>query len=96
MKEPDGRGPGCMTYPFGGCETQPLISLTDITLTNVQQYNTILPPGVVRCNETNVCTGFEFNNVNADGWWSKLGLGYITDYIEGTVTDSSPAPDFDG
>jgi len=62
----------------------------------VKQYNNILPPGVIRCNETNKCHGFEFNNVDATGWWRKLGLGYITENIYGTVSHSRPAPDFSG
>lgn len=83
-----------MTYPIGGCETQPLITVSNITLNNVKQYGSILPPGIIRCNETNPCTGFNFTNVQATGWWQYLGFGYITENIEGTVTNSSPAPLF--
>jgi polygalacturonase len=35
QKQPDGAGPGCMFYPFGGCETQPLITVDNIVLKNV-------------------------------------------------------------
>ena len=83
-----------MTYPIGGCETQPLVTVSNITLNNIRQYGSILPPGIIRCNETNPCTGFNFNNVQSTGWWKYLGFGYITENIEGTVTDSSPVPVF--
>ena len=83
-----------MFYPIGGCETQPLITLANFKLENIYQYGTILTPGVIRCNETNPCHGFEFNNVQADGWWKSLGLGYITDNIYGTVAMSDPEPAF--
>ena len=67
-----------------------------MTIRNVQQYGTILPPGVIRCNETNPCTGFTFQNVRAGGWWRLFGLNYITENVHGTVTDSKPAPAFIG
>ena len=94
QKEPDGSGDGCMTYPIGGCTTQPLITVSNITLNNIRQYGSLLPPGIIRCNETNPCKGFVFNNVKASGWWKFLKLGYITEHIEGVVTHSDPAPAF--
>lgn len=60
QKQPGGGGPGCMLYPLIPCETQPLIDVHDITVRNVQSYGSILPPGIVRCNETNVCTNMIF------------------------------------
>ena len=84
-----------MFYPLGDCETQPLISMTNVTLTNIRQYGTILPlPGIVRCNETAPCTGFVFDNVHSTGFWSIFGFNYITENIIGTVTNSKPAPIF--
>ena len=94
QKEPDGSGDGCMTYPIGGCATQPLIKMANVTLSNIRQYGSILPPGIVRCNETAVCTGFVFDNVKSHGFWSMLGINYITENIIGTVKDSRPAPQF--
>jgi hypothetical protein len=35
MREPDGKGPGCMLYPFdpkGTCATQPRVTVDNITL----------------------------------------------------------------
>lgn len=94
QKQPGGAGPGCMFYPFGGCETQPLITVANITLKNVKQYHNLLPPGVIRCNETHQCGGFEFDEVTADGWWKYLGLGYITENVYGKVERSFPRPAF--
>ena len=72
----------------------PLIDIKNVTISNVQQYGTILPPGVIRCNETNPCTGITFQNVKASGWWRLFGLNYITENIQGVVTDSKPVPAF--
>ena len=36
IKEPDGRGPRCMTYPFGECDTEPLVSINNITNRNLE------------------------------------------------------------
>ena len=83
-----------MLYPLTPCQTEPLIHVADITLKNVQQHGTLLPPGIVRCNETLPCTGFEFDNVDADGWWRYLRLGYITENVYGTVSGSRPKPEF--
>ena len=84
-----------MFYPFGAdCPTQPLVQVSNVTLTNITQQGSILPPGIVRCHETLPCTGFVFDNVKATGWWSILGLGYITENIVGTVTNSEPVPAF--
>ena len=72
QQQPDGRGPGCMTYPFGGCETQPLIDVRNITIRRMNSTGGILPPGIVRCNETNPCTDINFEDVNISGWWESM------------------------
>jgi len=94
QKQPGGDGPGCMFYPLGGCETQPLISMNNIILRNVVSHGGPLTPGVIRCNDTNPCTGFEFTNVHIHGWWRLFGMGYITENTSGTVTNSRPVPAF--
>ena len=94
QSEPNGHGDGCLLYPLGDCPTQPLIKMADITLRNITQTGNYLPPGIIRCNETEPCTGFVFDNVKSTGWWSWFGLGYITQNVIGTVTDSKPEPDF--
>jgi len=95
MKEPNGDGPGCMTYPIGGCETQPLITISNITLRNVTSKGGILPAGILRCNVSNPCTGFTFDNVDVRSeFWDTLGKGWITEYVEGTSVNTFPDPGF--
>jgi hypothetical protein len=71
-----------MFYPFGDeCETQPLIAMHNITLRDITSHGSLLPPGIIRCNHTNACTGFVWDNVQASGlrgWWDWAGLGFIT------------------
>jgi hypothetical protein len=87
-----------MIYPLGGgdaeCATQPLITMKDIVLRNITSHGGILPPGIIRNNETNPGTGFVWDNVHIHGWWRILGLGFITEYTSGTVTNSHPVPRF--
>ena len=82
-----------MLYPLTPCETQPLITIANVTLRNVQHTES-LTPGVIRCHETNPCTGFEWNMVNGSGWWHFLGFNYITSNVQGEVIDSKPIPAF--
>lgn len=85
-----------MFYPLGGCETQPLISMTNITLRNITSHGSLLPPGVIRCNETNPCTGFVFEDVNMRSiLWDTLGYGFITEYTYGELRGNNhPLPTF--
>ena len=96
MKNPDGAGPGCILYPLKPCDCEPLVSMSNISLSNVQQHNTILPPGIVRCDETNPCSGFDWTNVTSDGWWNFpfSPLGFISDNIEGKLVNVAPRPGF--
>ena len=91
--QPDGSGPGCMFYPLiKECETNPRVPMRDITLRNVHTDYAVLSPGIIRCNETNPCTGFDFDNVTVTGWLS--GEGYITENVEGVSKNSNPIPAF--
>ena len=95
MKEPGGDGPGCLLYPLTACETQPLVTISDITLRNVTSYGSILPAGILRCNASNPCKNFVFEDVVLKSpVWDALGYGFISEYIEGTVTNSFPDPGF--
>ena len=99
QKQPDGTGPGCMFYPIGGCETNPRIAMNNITLNNIREHDSLLPPGIIRCNETNECTGFVWHNVHATGfagWWEFLGINFISEHVHGDVRDSVPDPQLDG
>ena len=81
-------------YPLNDCPTVPVVTIKNIELHNVNVYNSVLPPGIMRCNETNPCTGFVWDNVQAHGWWHKLGVGYITENVYGEVRNSKPVPQF--
>lgn len=62
-------------------------------------HNSLLPPGIIRCNETVPCSGFVWNNVQSTsfhGLWEFLGLGFISEHVNGVVTNSNPVPVLDG
>jgi hypothetical protein len=88
-----------MLYPFAGgdetCLTQPLITMKNIELHNVTTYGGLFPAGIIRCDPTNPCTGFVWDNVHTHSLWRLLGYGFITENISGTVNDSKPVPQFD-
>jgi len=54
----------------------------------------VFPPGVIRCNATNPCTGIHFENVYATGWFTPLNIGYITENVVGTSRYVWPDPGF--
>ena len=84
-----------MTYPFGGaCPTQPLIDIQNITLRNISSYGGFLPPGLVRCNETNPCRDINFEDVDIRGWWEGMDLTFISEYAYGNVKNTYPDPKF--
>jgi len=94
MKEPDGRGPGCMTYPFDKCDTQALIDIRNITLKNVESTGGLLPPGVIRCNATNPCKDINLIDVKMNGWWKDMNWTFISEYADGQVQNVFPDPGF--
>lgn len=84
QKQPDGGGPGCMLYPLlKECNTQPRVTIRNITIRNVVSTDGVFPPGIIRCNSTNPCTDFTFENVKVTGWFSYMWLGYITENVVG-------------
>jgi len=69
-----------MVYPLDpNCDTQPLITVKNITLNNIETHGGLLPAGILRCHESNPCTGMVFNNVIQNSIWRTLGFGYITE-----------------
>ena len=97
MKEPNGEGPGCMLYPLNNdCPTDPLVTISNITLKDIKSTGGVLPAGILRCNKTNPCTDFTFDNVDIRSkFWDFLGYGYISEYVEGTVKNNVfPDPQF--
>lgn len=94
QKQPDGRGPGCMTYPFDKCDTQALIDIRNITLKNVESTGGLLPPGVIRCNATNPCKDINLIDVKMNGWWKDMNWTFISEYADGKVENVYPDPGF--
>jgi len=93
QEQPDGTGPGCFTYPFEGCETQPLIDVRNITLRNVTSYGNFLFPGIIRCNESNPCEGIEMYWVrHLETWTADMNWTYITEYAHGKTVLAIPDP----
>ena len=95
MKQPGGEGPGCMIYPLQPCQTNPLVTFEDITVRNLTSYGSVLFAGVIRCNATNPCKNFVFEDVHLTSpFWDLLGIGYISQYIEGVESNDFPDPEF--
>lgn len=92
QEQPDGGGPGCMTYPLQPCETQPLIDVKNIMLRNVTSVGGLLSPGIIRCNSTNPCEDINFVDVNVDGWWKDMNWTFISEYAHGSSQRSTPDP----
>ena len=95
--QPGGTLQGCaMTYPISEfCQTNPRVTMKDITLRNVTSTGALLPAGVILCNETNPCKNFLFEDVNMRSTlWDTLGIGYINHFSEGQATRSFPDPRF--
>jgi len=81
-----------MIYPLNKiCPTEPRIDVRNITLRNVHSKGGYLV-GIIRCNETNPCTGINFENVTHDGFFSDFKNGFITENAYGTVVNSYPDP----
>ena len=97
QKQPGGGGPGCMLYPFdpkGTCQTQPLIDIRNITLKNVEIHNSLLLPILIRCNETNPCTGINLQDVKVNYWQiGKKSKGFICEFAEGVQEGGHPRVD---
>ena len=74
-----------MLYPYdpkGTCSTQPLISIENIKLKNVNVKSSLLFPIVMRCNEKNPCKNISFENVKAKGWLiGKKDKGYVCENV---------------
>jgi len=95
--QPGGTLQGCsMLYPLSSfCQTQPRITMRNMTFRNVTSTNSLLPAGVILCNATNPCTNFKFENVDMrTPLWDFLGIGFINHFSEGESINSFPDPKF--
>ena len=52
-------------YPLWNrtCPTQPRVPVTNLVVRNVTMHGALLSPGVLRCNDTNPCSGWLFEDV---------------------------------
>ena len=83
-------------YPLNPkCETQPRVTISDITLKNITSKGGLLPAGIIRCNETNPCKNFHFEDVQLKSlFWDTLQQGFITEFVEGRAINVHPDPGF--
>jgi hypothetical protein len=81
-----------MIYPLNSdCPTNPRVAMRDITFEHVTITNTLLSPGILRCNASNPCTNIVLRDVHVSGNdWPVTG--YICEHVQGTVVDSAPVP----
>ena len=84
-----------MIYPLEKCQTQPRITMSDITLRNITSHGNLLSAGIIRCNATNPCKNFNFEDVKVHSLlWDTINVGYISEYVEGWETNDYPDPKF--
>lgn len=84
-----------MLYPLiKECNTEARVTFRNITVKNVEMHGGIFPPGIIRCNATNPCTGFHFENINVTGWFTEKNIGFITENVFGTAINVFPDPGF--
>ena len=83
-------------YPLPGttCQTDPLVTVDNIVLRNINIYGGLLSPGLIVCNATNPCTNFLFDNVNVynRSTWPVEG-GYYCENVKGIAKNSNLWPE---
>jgi hypothetical protein len=94
--QPGGSGTGCsFFYPLPGqtCQTDPLVSINNIVLRNVNIYGGVLSPGIMICNETNPCTSLIFDSVNVHNPSPyPIKDFYLCEHFSGTARNSNIVP----
>ena len=95
QSQPDGSGEGCMRYPADpDCPTEPAITLSNIYLKNITVQNSVNPyAGIIRCNETNPCEDFTFEDVIVSSIAPMRD--YICEFIDMKSINSFPVPCID-
>lgn len=95
QQQPGQTGQGCsFLYPIiEECPTQPRVPMLNIKLENVTFTGGLTLPGVILCNETAPCTGFNFTNVKNTGIF-LVKRSYVTKNVYGVSVGSTPAPGF--
>ena len=96
QQQPHKQGKSCsFFFPLNGteCIANPRVTIQDITLRNINIYNGILSPGILICNQTNPCTNFLFDNVNAYKQSAyPVSDGYICENVSGFAKNSNVYP----
>jgi len=94
QKQPGTKGNGCsFLYPIvKTCPTQPRVPITNVLVENVLFENGVTLPGVMICNSTVPCTGFEFRNVTNTGMFLVQKEYVCENVIHSTHSGSVPAP----
>jgi polygalacturonase len=90
-----GGTPCSFFFPLPGteCITNPLVTVQNIVLRNVNIYGGVLSPGILICNSTNPCNGFLFDNVNVyNRSLYPVGEGYYCENINGIAKNSNLIP----
>jgi len=91
--QPHSSGTGCsFLYPIVPvCPTQPLVTISNITLENVAFSGGLTLPGVLLCDPATPCTGFRFINVTNTGPF-LVSPSYVCENVQGTTDNVTPAP----
>jgi hypothetical protein len=95
--QPHSSGTDCsFFYPLPGtrCQTNPLVTVDNIVLRNINIYGGLLSPGIIVCNSTNPCTNFLFDNVNVynRSMW-PVKEGFYCENVKGVAINSNLFPD---
>mmetsp|Transcript_6990 Transcript_6990/g.12839 ORF Transcript_6990/g.12839 Transcript_6990/m.12839 type:complete len:441 (-) Transcript_6990:29-1351(-) len=96
QSQPGGYSTGCsFLYPLPGakCPTDPLVTVDQITLRNVNIHGGVFSPGILICNSTNPCTNFVFDNVNVyDRSPFPEVEGFLCENVQGIARNSNLYP----
>lgn len=92
--QPGTNGSGCsLLYPFFSdqCQTQPLVSITNILFENITMELAQLIPGILKCDPMTKCKNVTFIDVSIEGPVLYQPV-YECHYAEGTKRGSNRLP----
>lgn len=96
QKQPYTNGTGCsFFFPLPGteCPSNPLVTVNNITLRNVNIYGGVLSPGIMRCDEKNPCNNLVFDGVNVyNRSLFPVEEGYLCENFSGYASNSNLVP----
>ncbi|CUG78731.1 glycoside hydrolase family 28, putative [Bodo saltans] len=92
----NGADTGCSFFyplPNTTCPTQGCVPVTRLTIKNFTANGALLSPGVLRCNETNPCRDFYFEDVNIQtDTGFPFGVNYLCHAIENFTIVGASSP----